>query len=185
MATTKKITPKPKIAQQKHIMEKTIKKSSAKTSQSPKKIEPTKKSNTSLSVGPLGVKPYELKKNESYMTDGQLRHFEEILNLWKQQLMQEVDRTIYDLQDVTNYSDPVDRASQEEEFNVRLRERDRERKLLKKIDEALASIQNGDYGYCDECGAEIGIRRLEARPTATQCIECKTIAEIREKQIGG
>lgn len=181
MATTKKNIPKPKIVQQKCIKEKQIKNSSAQTINQTKKHITT---STSLAVGPLGVKPYELKKNETYMADGQLRHFEGILNLWKQQLMQEVDRTIYDLQDVTNYSDPVDRASQEEEFNVRLRERDRERKLSKKIDEALASIQNGDYGYCDECGAEIGIRRLEARPTATQCIECKTIAEIREKQIG-
>ena len=86
--------------------------------------------------------------------------------------------------EAANYPDPVDRASQEEEFNLELRTRDRERKLLKKIEETLARIKDNDYGYCDDCGAEIGIGRLEARPTATQCIECKTIAEIREKQIG-
>lgn len=135
--------------------------------------------------GPLGILPYKLQKDEEYMGDKQLRHFEQILNLWKKQLMQEVDRTIYDMQGVVNYPDQVDRASQEEEFSLKLRERDRERKLLKKIDEALLRIKNGEYGYCDECGAEIGIRRLEARPIATQCIECKTIAELREKQIGG
>lgn len=150
-----------------------------------KEIMKKKAVKASASMAPAVAKPYVLKKDEVYMSAGQLKHFEELLLLWKQELMQEVDRTIYDLKDITPYSDPVDRASQEEEFNVKLRERDRERKLLKKIDEALMSIKNGDYGYCDECGSEIGIRRLEARPTATQCIECKTIAEIREKQIGG
>jgi DnaK suppressor protein len=142
------------------------------------------KSSKSASSGPMGIQPYKLQKDEEYMSESQIQHFDKILNLWKQQLMQEVDRTIYDMQEVANYPDPVDRASQEEAFNLKLRERDRERKLLKKIDEALARIQSGDYGYCDECGAEIGVRRLEARPTATQCIECKTIAEIREKQTG-
>lgn len=133
---------------------------------------------------PLGIKPYILKDSSVYMDKEQLKHFEKILNLWKSQLMAEVDRTIYDLQGISNYPDPIDRASQEEEFNLKLRERDRDRRLLKKIGEALERIQDGSYGYCDECGAEIGIRRLEVRPTATQCIECKTIAEIREKQIG-
>lgn len=141
--------------------------------------------NKGAASGPLGVLPYNLQKDEEYMIEKQLQHFEKILNFWKQQLMQEVDRTIYDMQGVVNYADQVDRASQEEEFSLKLRERDRERKLLKKIDEALLRIKNGDYGYCDECGAEIGVRRLEARPIATQCIECKTIAELREKQIGG
>jgi DnaK suppressor protein len=143
------------------------------------------KPKASAITGPMNIKPYKIKKNEPYMSKDQLRHFEQVLNIWKQQLMQEVDRTIYDMQDVANYSDPIDRASQEEEFNLTLRERDRERKLLKKIDEALDRIIAGIYGFCDECGAEIGVRRLEARPTATQCIECKTIAEIREKQTGG
>lgn len=135
--------------------------------------------------GPVNVKPYKLEKNEEYMSKQQLEHFREILLQWKGELMAEVDRTMRHMQnEVANYPDPVDRASQEEEFNLELRARDRERKLLRKIEETLGRIDDTDYGYCDDCGAEIGIRRLEARPTATQCIECKTIAEIREKQVG-
>lgn len=135
--------------------------------------------------GPINVKPYHLKQNEEYMNSKQLEHFRKVLLGWKSQLMTEVDRTMRHMQEeVSNYPDPVDRASQEEEFSLELRARDRERKLLRKIDETLNRINDNDYGYCDDCGAEIGIRRLEARPTATQCIECKTIAEIREKQIG-
>jgi DnaK suppressor protein len=138
-----------------------------------------------ISFGPTGVQPYQPKKNEEYMNAKQLEHFRKILLNWKEQLMEEVDRTMHHMQDeAANYPDPVDRASQEEEFSLELRARDRERKLLKKIDEALGRIKDNDYGFCDDCGAEIGIRRLEARPTANQCIECKTIAEIREKQIG-
>ena len=115
----------------------------------------------------------------------QLEHFRTILFQWKEELMTEVDRTMHHMQDESaNYPDPVDRASQEEEFNLELRARDRERKLLRKIEETLSRINDQDYGYCDDCGAEIGIRRLEARPTANQCIECKTISEIKEKQIG-
>jgi len=136
-------------------------------------------------LGPLGVVPYQMKKGEEYMNSKQLKHFEDILHAWKKQLMDDADRTINNMKDeVANYPDPVDRASQEEEFSLELRTRDRERKLLKKIDETLDQIKENNYGYCDVCGAEIGIRRLEARPTATQCIECKTIAEIREKQTG-
>ena len=99
--------------------------------------------------------------------------------------MQEVDRTVHHMQDeAANFPDPADRASQEEEFSLELRARDRERKLIKKIDETLQLIEDEDYGWCDSCGVEIGIRRLEARPTATLCIDCKTLAEIKEKQIG-
>jgi DnaK suppressor protein len=135
--------------------------------------------------GPVNVKPYQIGKKEVYMNNKQHEHFRNVLLTWKSQLMAEVDRTMHHLQDdVANYPDPVDRASQEEEFNLELRTRDRERKLLRKIEETLSRITDHDYGYCDDCGAEIGIRRLEARPTATQCIECKTISEIREKQIG-
>lgn len=138
------------------------------------------------SLGPVGFKPYKLKKNEEYMNDGQLEHFRQILLLWKQQLLQEFDRTKQHMQnDAANFPDPLDRASQEEEFNFELRTRDRERKLVKKIEDALERIDHHDYGYCTDCGAEIGIRRLEARPTATQCIDCKTFEEIREKQTGG
>ena len=135
--------------------------------------------------GPVNVKPYQSGKHEEYMNKKQLEHFRDVLLQWKNQLMAEVDRTMHHMQDeVSNYPDPVDRASQEEEFSLELRARDRERKLLRKIEETLSRINDSDYGYCDDCGAEIGVRRLEARPTATQCIECKTISEIREKQIG-
>ena len=135
--------------------------------------------------GPVNVKPYQMGKHEEYMNKKQLEHFRNVLLQWKSRLMAEVDRTMHHMQDeVANYPDPVDRASQEEEFSLELRARDRERKLLRKIEETLSRIDDNDYGYCDDCGAEIGVRRLEARPTATQCIECKTISEIREKQIG-
>ena len=87
-------------------------------------------------------------------------------------------------EDVTNFADPADRATQEEEFSLELRNRDRERKLLKKIEQTLHKISDGDYGYCETCGVEIGLKRLEARPTADLCIDCKTLAEIREKQLG-
>lgn len=135
--------------------------------------------------GPVGVKPYHIKKGESYMNEEQLAHFENILLQWKSQLMQEVDRTVQHMQDeAANHPDPLDRAIQEEGFNLELRTRDRERKLLKKIEEMIGRIKDHDYGFCDDCGAEIGIRRLEARPTANQCIECKTISELKEKQVG-
>lgn len=127
--------------------------------------------------------PYELKKGEEYMNDAQLRHFAGILRAWKQGLMEEVDRTVGHMKDeATNFPDPNDRATQEEEFNLELRTRDRERKLIKKIDEALEKIDDHDYGYCEACGIEIGVRRLEARPTATMCIDCKTLEELKEKQ---
>nr|WP_234985286.1 RNA polymerase-binding protein DksA [Oceanospirillum multiglobuliferum] len=120
------------------------------------------------------------------MNEGQLEHFRQILLTWKQELMEEVDRTVQHLQeDATNFADPADRATQEEEFSLELRTRDRERKLIKKINEALEDIDSKDYGYCESCGIEIGIRRLEARPTATLCVDCKTLAEIKERQIGG
>lgn len=119
------------------------------------------------------------------MNEAQLQHFTNILNNWKAELMEEVDRTVHHMQDdAANFPDPNDRATQESEFSLELRTRDRERKLIKKIEEALKNIENGDYGYCETCGVEIGIRRLEARPTATLCIDCKTLDEIREKQMG-
>lgn len=131
-----------------------------------------------------GIDPYQPSKGESYMSDEQYAHYRHILIEWKKQLMQEVDRTVDHMKtDAANYADPADRATQEEEFSLELRTRDRERKLIKKIDESLIMIDTGDYGYCESCGIEIGIRRLEARPTATQCIDCKTLQEIKEKQI--
>lgn len=127
--------------------------------------------------------PYEEVKGEEYMSPEQLTHFKDILLQWKQQLMEEVDRTVGHMKDdATNFPDPNDRATQEEEFSLELRTRDRERKLIKKIDEGLKMIDDQDYGYCESCGIEIGIRRLEARPTATMCIDCKTLEEIRERQ---
>ncbi|MFK7795768.1 MAG: RNA polymerase-binding protein DksA [Gammaproteobacteria bacterium] len=131
-----------------------------------------------------GIDPYMPSKGELYMSDDQIVHFRHILIEWKKQLMQEVDRTVDHMKsDAANYADPADRATQEEEFSLELRTRDRERKLIKKIDESLVTLDMGDYGYCESCGIEIGIRRLEARPTATQCIDCKTLQEIKEKQI--
>ena len=129
--------------------------------------------------------PYEIVQGEEYMNPRQQEHFRGILLAWKHELMEEVDRTMHHLQeDATNYADPSDRATQEEEFSLELRTRDRERKLIKKIDKTLERLDSDDYGYCDACGIEIGIRRLEARPTATLCVECKGLAEIKEKQTG-
>ena len=133
----------------------------------------------------LGFEPYEAGQGEDYMSPDQEEHFRGLLLEWKRQLMEEVDRTVHHMQDeATNFPAPNDRATQESEFSLELRTRDRERKLIKKIDEALGRIDDHDYGYCEACGVEIGVRRLEARPTATLCIDCKTLDEIREKQRG-
>jgi len=133
-----------------------------------------------------GIEPYTLKKGEEYMNEKQREHFKKLLLAWKRELMEEVDRTMSHLKDeAANFPDPADRASQEEEFSLELRTRDRERKLIKKIDKTLELIESDNYGYCDACGVEIGIRRLEARPTATLCVDCKTIDEIKEKQVMG
>jgi DnaK suppressor protein len=128
--------------------------------------------------------PYAPKPDEEYMNDKQLDHFRKILNDWKAELSQDIDRTVHTMQDeVTMFADPNDRASQESDMALELRNRDRERKLIKKIDETLGKINEHDYGYCESCGVEIGLKRLEARPTATLCIDCKTLDEIREKQV--
>lgn len=133
-----------------------------------------------------GLAPYKEVKGEDYMSLPQRDHFRNILIAWKQELMQEVDRTVHHMQDESgSLPDPNDRATQEEEFSLELRTRDRERKLIKKIDSTLERIEKDDYGYCDDCGVEIGIRRLEARPTATLCIDCKSLQEIKEKQLLG
>jgi len=132
------------------------------------------------------VGPYQEKPDEEYMNDGQMNHFRLILKAWRNQLRHEVDRTVHHMQDeAANFPDPVDRAAQEEEFSLELRARDRERKLIKKIEKTLKRIEDDDFGFCDSCGIEIGIRRLEARPTADMCIDCKTMAEIKEKQLQG
>lgn len=128
------------------------------------------------------VSPYKEKKGEEYMNEDQTSHFRTILEDWRTDLMEEVDRTVHHMQDdAANFPDPNDRATQEEEFTLELRTRDRERKLIKKIKQSLEDLDKGDYGYCESCGTDIGVRRLEARPTATLCIDCKTLDEIREK----
>jgi len=129
-----------------------------------------------------GFKPYQLAEDEEYMSDRQLDHFKDLLLQWKQQLMEESERTVHHMQDeALNLPDPNDRASQEEEFSIELRTRDRERKLLRKIGKSLDLLASGDYGYCQACGVEIGLRRLEARPTADLCIDCKQLQEVKEK----
>ncbi|EGR1867728.1 RNA polymerase-binding protein DksA [Vibrio vulnificus] len=133
-----------------------------------------------------GVEPYQEKAGEEYMSPNQVAHFRKILEAWRNQLREEVDRTVHHMQDeAANFPDPVDRASQEEEFSLELRNRDRERRLIKKIEKTLDKIKDDDFGFCESCGVEIGIRRLEARPTADLCIDCKTLAEIKEKQMQG
>lgn len=129
-----------------------------------------------------GVKPYEPVKDEKYMSEGQLHHFRSLLQIWKAALLQGGDETISDLKSGEVPADISDLATQEEAFARRLRTRDRERKLINKIDEAIGRIDSKEYGYCEECGIDIGIRRLEARPTATMCIDCKMLDEVREKQ---
>ena len=156
------------------------KKTATKSSKKPKQDLLT------ANLGTMGIPPYKEKKGEEYMNEDQRQHFEKILLAWRQSLMEEVDRTVTHMKDeAANLPDPSDRASQEEEFSLELRTRDRERKLLKKIEDSLERLRENDFGYCEACGIEIGIRRLEARPTATLCIDCKTLAEIKEKQLVG
>ena len=153
-----------------------------------KRIRKTKSKATSSEADTslFGIKPYQPKKNEEYMSEGQLEHFRLILLAWKAELMSEVDRTLNTMQDEnTALPDVNDRATQEEEFAIELRTRDRERKLIRKIEQSIEAIKNDDYGFCETCGIEIGLRRLEARPTATLCIDCKTLSEIKEKQNKG
>jgi len=139
----------------------------------------------SLLAGPRNVKPYIARRGEQYMNKEQLEHFARILQSWKRDLMVEVDRTVLHMKDeAANFPDPNDRATQEEEFSLELRTRDRERKLIRKIDEALKRIEDGSYGYCLETGEEIGIKRLEARPVATLSVEAQERRERREKQYG-
>jgi DnaK suppressor protein len=143
------------------------------------------KSKLSDDLGFKNFTPYKEKRGETYMSDAQEDHFREILNGWKKELMEKVDETVLHMKDeAANFPDPNDRASQESDFTMELRTRDRERKLIKKIEEALENLDNHEYGYCELCGVEIGIRRLEARPTASLCIDCKTLDEIRERQYG-
>ena len=141
------------------------------------------------SMGPLaiaGVEPYKEQPGEEYMNDRLKSDFRKILTAWRDMLRSEVDRTVGHMKnEAANFPDPLDRASQEEEFALELRARDRERKLIKKIEKTLNKIDRDEFGYCDQCGIEIGIKRLEARPTADLCVDCKALAEIKEKQLEG
>ena len=157
------------------------KKPAAKKKAPAKKTTAAKKASTSTEF--KAFEPYKPKRGEKYMNEAQRAHFKQILLNWKSELMQEVDRTVSHMKDeAANFPDPADRATQEEEFSLELRTRDRERKLIKKIDGTVERIEQDDYGFCDACGVEIGIKRLEARPTATLCIDCKTLDEIKERQ---
>ena len=190
----KKKATKKKVAKKKAAKKKVAKKTAKKTTtgklkkKTMGKVTNIKKSptqKTKLSAKKK-IAPYKKqRKSEDYMGAEQTEHFRHILLAWKADLMHEVDRTVNHMQDdATNFPDPNDRASQEEEFALELRTRDRERKLISKIDESIAMLDSADYGFCEICGIEIGIRRLEARPTATQCIDCKTLDEIKERHLG-
>lgn len=146
-----------------------------------------KKKEKEQSISPVAsIKPYAAKKGEKYMNKKQQDHFRAVLNAWKSELEEEIARTVQQMRDVPeNPPDPNDRASQETDMSIELRNRERERKLIKKIDDSLSMIKKEEYGYCETCGVEIGIRRLEARPTASQCIDCKSLDEIKEKQTKG
>ncbi len=155
----------------------------AKAAAATKTVKRPKAPKNSVGLEFNNFEPYKPKRGEKYMNEQQRAHFKTILLNWKSDLMQEVDRTVNHMKDeAANFPDPADRATQEEEFSLELRTRDRERKLIKKIDSTVELIDIDDYGYCEACGVDIGIKRLEARPTATQCIDCKTLAEIKEKQ---
>jgi len=155
----------------------------AKVATATKAVKKVKAPKNSGGIEFNNFEPYKPKRGEKYMNEQQRAHFKTILLNWKSDLMQEVDRTVNHMKDeAANFPDPADRATQEEEFSLELRTRDRERKLIKKIDSTMELIDMDDYGYCEACGVDIGIKRLEARPTATQCIDCKTLAEIKEKQ---
>ena len=174
-----------KIAAKKTSVKKTpVKKSQAKKS-TPQKVKKTLKTNT-VANNKSKIAPYKPKKNEKYMSAAMKRHFIAVLLLWKEHLLDEMQKTFDHLRAKgETFADPVDRASQEEEFAFELRTRDRERKLINKISTSIEKIKQDDYGWCESCGDEIGIKRLEARPTATHCIHCKTLDEIKEKQLSG
>jgi DnaK suppressor protein len=199
--TSKKKAAKKKVSKKKAAKKKAAKKKATKKKPAAKKVSKKKvskkrpatskkkaarprRSRSDVLTAPIhGISPYQPKRGEEYMSDKQLEHFREILNAWKRELMYEVDRTVHHMQDeAANFPDPNDRATQESEFGLELRTRDRERKLLRKIDSALARIDDGSYGYCDETGEEIGLKRLEARPVATLCLEAQERREMAERQ---
>ena len=182
--SSKKVTAK-KAAPKKATAKKAAPKKATAKKAAPKKVAPKKTTAKKYEEAQFlaSIQPYALKKNEKYMNAKQKQHFLAILDSWAEQLQIEQNRTADKIQDnVSNFPDESDRATHEEEFTLELRTRERERKLLSKINESIDDLKSNDYGYCASCGIEIGIRRLEARPTATRCIDCKTIEEIHERQ---
>jgi len=172
---TKKAAPKKLVTKKVTKAKRTIQKKVLKT-----------KPKASIANNKSKIAPYKVKKNEKYMSAAMKKHFIAVLLLWKEHLKEEMQKTFDHLKTKgETYADPIDRASQEEEFAFELRTRDRERKLINKIAISIEKIKQDDYGWCESCGDEIGIKRLEARPTATHCIDCKTLDEIKEKQLGG
>ena len=164
----------------------------SKTIKTPNAKKNTKKivTKTKSSVSPSdfsaflkNFQPYKSKRSEKYMNKNQQKHFLFMLNAWKEALIEEQEKAEQLIQqDQSNFPDSLDRAAKEEEFMLELRKRERERKLINKIDLSIKDLDDNLYGYCESCGVEIGIKRLEARPTATKCIDCKTVDEIKEKQ---
>ena len=174
-AVAKKSVPKKSVTKKVTKAKRTIQKKVLKT-----------KPKASIANNKSKIAPYKVKKNEKYMSAAMKKHFIAVLLLWKEHLKDEMQKTFDHLKTKgETYADPIDRASQEEEFAFELRTRDRERKLINKIAISIEKIKQDDYGWCESCGDEIGIKRLEARPTATHCIDCKTLDEIKEKQLGG
>ena len=180
----KKATSKKRVAKKKPAARKAPGKKKVAAKKKPNRARVPTRRRSDLLSGPIhGISPYTARRGENYMGMKQLTHFEEILVSWKHELMNEVDRTVHHMQDeAANFPDPNDRATQESEFGLELRTRDRERKLLRKIDSALTRIDDGSYGFCDETGEEIGLKRLEARPVATLCVEAQERREMAERQ---
>jgi len=187
MPAKKTAAPKKKAAAKKSTNSSAKTTAKAKKSSSVRKTAADKRSTAVSADSPFkNFTPYEPAKGEPYMEAPQLDHFRQILHRWRQELMEEVDRTVVHMQDeASNFPDPADRATQEEEFSIELKTRDRERRLIRKIEQTLERIDQEDYGYCDTCGVEIGLRRLEARPTAAQCVDCKSLEELKERQLKG
>ncbi|MEL7311493.1 MAG: RNA polymerase-binding protein DksA [Pseudomonadota bacterium] len=183
-ATGKKSVTKKATAKKAPAKKAPAKKAPAKKPAPSKAAAAPRRSRADIVSGPIhGIAPYQPKRGEEYMSDAQLEHFRNILSAWKRELMEEVDRTVHHMQDeAANFPDPNDRATQESEFGLELRTRDRERKLLRKISSALTRIDDGSYGYCEETGEEIGLKRLEARPVATLCLEAQERRELAERQ---
>ncbi len=180
----KKATSKKRVAKNKPAARKAPGKKKVAAKKKPNRARVPTRRRSDLLSGPIhGISPYTARRGENYMGTTQLTHFGEILVSWKHELMDEVDRTVHHMQDeAANFPDPTDRATQESEFGLELRTRDRERKLLRKIDSALTRIEDGSYGFCDETGEEIGLKRLEARPVATLCVDAQERREMAERQ---